>query len=125
VLRINDPQLAQSLRDAARIRLALSIPALAAPAFVAPLFGDRVQCVFLVGSRPLAVVDVVIEPRDSHLVGSSVRTLAEKHRLLVINHAGAAARKTPADGILSEGDRLTVIAALPDLQGLLHAGAPL
>src|SRR5262245_3506519 len=42
VVRLSDPQLADALRDAANVRLALSIPALAAPAFVAALFGDRV-----------------------------------------------------------------------------------
>ncbi|HEV3444182.1 MAG TPA: NAD-binding protein, partial [Gemmataceae bacterium] len=42
VLNMTDPQLAQMLRESANVRLALSIPALAAPAFVAALFGERV-----------------------------------------------------------------------------------
>src|SRR5262249_59180511 len=66
VLRLSDPHLAQTLREAARIRLALSVPALAAPAFVAALFGDRVLSVFLVGDHLLAVVDVLVQAEDTH-----------------------------------------------------------
>ena len=47
----SDPHLAQLLRDAANVRLAVSVPTLAAPAFVAALYGDRVQSVFLVRDR--------------------------------------------------------------------------
>ena len=64
VLLLSDPQLAQMLRDAANVRLAVSVPALAAPAFVAGLFGDRVLSVFLVRDRLLAVIDLVIQDDD-------------------------------------------------------------
>src|SRR5207253_9480464 len=64
VVRLSDPQLAQTLREAANVRLALSIPELAAPAFVAALFGDRVRSVFFVEERLLAVVDVVAHAHD-------------------------------------------------------------
>ena len=43
--RLYQPQLAQTLREGANIRLALDIPALAAPSFVAALFGGRVLSV--------------------------------------------------------------------------------
>mgnify|MGYP003907358231 CR=1 FL=1 len=43
VLRLSDAALAQTLREAADIRFALSVPVLAAPAFVASLLGDRVR----------------------------------------------------------------------------------
>ena len=72
VLLMADPQLAQMLRDAANMRLAVSVPALAAPAFLAGLYGDRVQSVFLVRDRLLAVIDVVIQENDP-LAGQTVR----------------------------------------------------
>ena len=77
VVCLSDPNLAQTLREAANIRLALSVPTLAAPAFVAALFGDRVQNVFLVAGRTLAVVDLLVQPQDALLIGRPVR--AERH----------------------------------------------
>ena len=64
VVRLSDPHLAQTLRESANVRLALSLPAMAAPAFVAALFGDRVQGVFRVGSRLLMVVELAVQARE-------------------------------------------------------------
>src|SRR5260370_39703909 len=66
VLLQTDHQLAQLLRDAANVRLAVSVPALAAPAFVAGLFGDRVPSVFVTQERLPADHDVVNGPEDEH-----------------------------------------------------------
>jgi Trk K+ transport system NAD-binding subunit len=65
VLRLYDTNLAQTLREAANIRLALSIPALAAPAFVAALFGDQVSTIFLVCGRLLAVQEIGVHENDT------------------------------------------------------------
>ena len=78
VLLLNDPQFAQMLRDAAGIRLAVSVPALAAPAFLAGLFGDRVASVFLLRDRLFAVLDLLIHA-DDPFVGHAVR--ARRRRL--------------------------------------------
>src|SRR5262249_23490457 len=72
VVRLTDPNLADALRTNANIRFALSVPALAAPAFVAGLFGDRVLGVCLVRGRLLAVLDLMIGPQDAALIGSTV-----------------------------------------------------
>src|SRR5262249_34974090 len=48
VIHLTDPSLAQTMREAANVRLALSIPSLAAPAFIAALFGDRAQSVLMI-----------------------------------------------------------------------------
>ena len=58
VVRLADTHLAQTLREAANVRLALSTSALAAPAFFAALYGDRVQNIFLIEGQVLAVLDV-------------------------------------------------------------------
>ena len=39
VLLLSEPQLAQMLREAANVRLAVSVPVLTAPAFLAGLYG--------------------------------------------------------------------------------------
>jgi Trk K+ transport system NAD-binding subunit len=126
VLRLFDPNLAQTLRDAANIRLALSIPTLAAPAFVAALFGDRVPTIFLVCGRLLAVEEITIRPEDSMLIGQSVRAVAVDYKLLPVGLVSGKGFSTsqPADQVLGTGERLTIIAALPDLERLMRREPP-
>ncbi|HEV2945873.1 MAG TPA: NAD-binding protein [Gemmataceae bacterium] len=122
VLRLYDTNLAQTLREAANIRLALSIPTLAAPAFVAALFGDRVPTIFLVCGRFLAVQEIAIHADDAALIGQSVRALAVDYKLLPVGlvSGNQYSNPRPADQILRPGDRLTVIAGLSDLERLLR-----
>ena len=121
VLLLNDPQFAQMLREAADVRLALSVPALAAPAFVAALFGDRVLGVFLVADRLIAVLDLVIHEGDP-FAGSALRALAIDYRLLpaaLVRADGSAPRPLLA-ARLEPGDRVTGLIALGDLERLLR-----
>src|SRR5262249_5990557 len=122
VVRLNDPHLAQTLRDAANVRLALSIPELAAPAFVAALFGDRVRSVFLVSNRLLAAVDLVVQAGDSFLADQPVWALSVDYDLLPIRLLGAGekVRDEPLRQRLAAGDCLTGILSLHDLQRLLQ-----
>lgn len=122
VLRLYDANLAKTLREAANIRLALSIPTLAAPAFVAALFGDRVPTIFLVCGRLLAVEEITIQADDHGLIGQSVRAVGIDYNLLPVALVGSKgfSNSQPADSILRAGDRLTIIAALPDLERLMR-----
>ncbi len=122
VLRLSDPYLAQTLRDAANVRLALSTSALAAPAFLAALFGDRVQNIFLVQGQALAAVELVVHKGDALLDGQSVRALAIDYHLLPVTLVAAdqAPRSQPLNHRLGVDDRLTAILALPDLVRLLR-----
>ena len=126
VLLLSDPQLAQMLREAANVRLAVSQPGLAAPAFVAGLYGDRVQSVFLVRERLFAVIDLVVQESDALLTGESVRAVAVDYRLLPV--AVLPAKGPPPEPLLAArlapGDRLAAIIALPDLENLLHRRPP-
>jgi Trk K+ transport system NAD-binding subunit len=125
VLRMADTQLARTLREAADVRLALSIPALAAPAFVAALFGDRVQSVFLVEGKLLAAVDLVVQAGDAALEGQTVRALAIDYRFVPMGLVGAdgKGKADTASARLQAGDRLTAIITLGDLQRLLQREA--
>jgi Trk K+ transport system NAD-binding subunit len=126
VVRMSDPNLAETLREAANVGFALSIPTLAAPAFVAALFGDRVQSVFLVGGRLLAAVDVLVQPGDGLLIGQSVRAVAADYHILpvaLVSHDGQT-REQFHDTRLNAGDRLVAIAALHDLERLLSRQPP-
>ncbi len=122
VLLLSDTQLAQMLREAANIRLAVSVPALAAPAFLAGLFGDRVGSAFLVRDRLLAVIDLQVQPSDTCFIGQPVRAVAVDYRLLpvAVLPAQAAPPPQPLAARLAVGDRLVAIIALSDLGDLLR-----
>lgn len=126
IVRLSQTDLAQALREAANIRYALSISALAAPAFVAALFGDRVHSLFLVGTHQLAVIEVVVQPNDPFLAAQTVRTLALDYGLLLVDVArcNRTIRSDSPDGHLQAGDRLIAIASLPDLDRLLRREQP-
>ncbi len=121
VLLQSDPNLAHMLREGARIRLAFSPPTLAAPAFVAGLFGDRVQSLFVLEERMFAVIDLVTSAGDL-LIGQSLRTLAIDYQLLpvaLLPHEGPSPRNL-LQARIRQGDRLIAILALNDLQKLLR-----
>jgi Trk K+ transport system NAD-binding subunit len=121
VLLLADPQLATMLREAADVRYALSVPMLAAPAFLASLFGDRVISVFQVRGRLFAVIDLLIQPHDP-FVGHSVRALSVDYRLQAV--AMFPAEGPPPRPLLAArlcaGDRLVAIIAVADLERLLR-----
>ncbi len=122
VVRLADPRMAHLLREAANVKLALSIPELAAPSFVAALFGDRVRCVFFVEGRLLAVVELCVPAGDAFLEGQSVRALGVDYHMLPLFLEGGAGTTKPAllQAVLAAGDRLTVVLAQADLQRLLQ-----
>jgi Trk K+ transport system NAD-binding subunit len=122
VLHLSDPNLAQTLREAANIRLALSIPTLAAPAFVAALFGDRVQSVFMIDGRLLAAFDIAIPTYDPCLAGKPVGEVAADYGLLpvAVLDAHGLLHKQPLAARLDPGCRLIAISSLPDLEHLLR-----
>jgi len=115
VLRLHDPSFAEAIREASSIRYAMAIPALAAPAFVAALFGDRVQAIFTAAGRTMVVIDVIIEEKDAFLCGKSLRALVLDYRLFPLAVSGQ-----PVNALrgyrLKVGDRITLVAELPDLE---------
>jgi Trk K+ transport system NAD-binding subunit len=119
VVRLTDPQFAEAVRAAAQIRYAVSIPALAAPAFTAALFGDRVQTLIRAGGTTLVVVEFAIEADEDHLVGQSLRAVAIDYRLLPIALAGRDLAEVRTHR-LAIGDRFTAVLELPDLERLVR-----
>jgi Trk K+ transport system NAD-binding subunit len=122
VLRLGDPHLAHSLREAANVRLAFSVANLAAPAFVAALFGDRVLNVFLVGDRLLAAVDLLVQPQDAPLIDKPVRAVAVDYRLLpvAVFDPGGAPEPQRLAARLRPGSRLVAVIGLSDLDRFVH-----
>jgi hypothetical protein len=114
------------LREAASVRLALSVPGLAAPAFVAALLGDRVQCVVRIGGRLLMVVEVAVPEGDERLEGQSVAAVVADFDLVPIALVGADGeiRSRPLDQRLAAGDRLTAVAGLATLERLFRRERP-
>jgi Trk K+ transport system NAD-binding subunit len=123
VVRLIDETFAQALREAANVKYAVSIPALAAPAFAAALLGDRMQTLLTVAGRTLAVVELVIQPGDPCLFEKSlVAAMLDYHFLpvAVSGHPPFAREGLPRAHRLVAGERLTVVMALPDLERLLR-----
>ncbi|HLJ91808.1 MAG TPA: NAD-binding protein [Gemmataceae bacterium] len=122
VLHLSDPNLAQTLREAANVRLALSIPTLAAPTFVAALFGDRVQNVFMVDGRLLAAFEVVVPSIDPCLAGQSVRAVSVDYGLVpvAVIDAQGILHPRPSEVRLECGSRFVAISMLTDLERLLR-----
>jgi Trk K+ transport system NAD-binding subunit len=147
VLLMNDPELARMLREGADVELAVSVPKLAAPAFLAGMFGDRVQTVFMVRHHLLTVIDLVLQAADP-LEGRSLRAVGIDYNLrpITVFHTGGAhlagttgawepvargkrlfpaQEGRPAQAVrLSRGDRLVAVVPLTDLERLLHRQPP-
>ena len=112
VVRMNDPDLAASTREAADIRYAVSPPALAAPAFAAALFGERIQALVAVGSRNFAVVELQADEGEQ-ITGRTLDSLCKEWTMLPLD------RTIPLDRPLVVGDRLTTLIELSHLEQLV------
>ena len=125
VVRLNDADFAAAVREAADIKYAVSVPALAAPAFVAALLGDRVQTLVTVHGRTLAVVELAVTADDDHLSGRPLADVAAEFQLQPVGLVGSPpfAVAGPANPTLSPGDRLTVAVGLAGLPALLRRSA--
>jgi len=127
VVRLSDPDFAQAAREAADIKLAVSPPALAASAFAAALYGDRIQALAAVGHRSLAVLDFVLTKDDVLHLDRSLLELMIDYRFLPLGIAGQpsfAESGVPRSYRLKLGDVLTIALAIPDLERLLRRDAP-
>lgn len=123
VVRLADPDFADAVRDVAGLQLAVSVPALAAPAFAAALYGDRVQTLVPVGGRTLAVVELNVQVADPCLGGVPLAVAMADYEFLPVAVAGQppfAADGIPCGYRLQSGDRLTVILELAKLDRLLR-----
>lgn len=113
VVRLTDNALAETLRQVADVRLALALPGLAAPAFIAALYGDRVHALFRIHQRMLAAVDVAVQPNDPCLDGQTLDAVAIDYGLLPVDGGDG-------DRRLQAGETITVIARLRDLERLFR-----
>jgi Trk K+ transport system NAD-binding subunit len=113
VMRLGDDTLAEMLREVADVRLALSLPELVAPAFVAALYGDRVESLFRVGRRMLAAVELAVQPDDPCLKDQTLRAIAIDYNVLPLAGGGADKRLQP-------GEVLVAIGALKDLERIFR-----
>ena len=120
VSRLTDPDLAKTLRQAANVRFALSIPDLAAPAFVAGLYDDHIHSVFQVEGKLLAAYALTIHDAHSPLIGQPASSLIASHGLLPVQHADASGKERP-EGVIAFGDCITGIIALENMQRAYRA----
>lgn len=77
VLRMDDAPLAAALRKTTNIRYAMGLPQLIAPAFVLPLFGDRILSLFWVEQSLHLVMEVVASKAAVGVLGKTVDQLEQ------------------------------------------------
>ena len=115
VVRLTDPLFAEAVRESADIEHAISIPALAAPAFAAALFGDRMHTLVTAAGRTLVVLEIVVDPDDGFLIGRSLRGLVLDYNLMPVAFAGRDLTELRGHR-LKIGDRVTVVAEMRDVE---------
>jgi len=123
VVRLSDPDFAQAAREAADIKLAVSPPALAASAFAAALYGDRIQALAAIEGRSLAVIDLVPAADDKAFLERSLLELMTDYKFLPLGVNGQppfSETGVPRDHRLKPGDCLTVALELADLERVLR-----
>lgn len=123
IVRLIDPQFAEAVREAADIRHAMSAPALAAPAFAAAVYGDRVQTLVTAAGHTLIVVDLLVNDAEDFLNGTSLRAITLDFALLPVALAGHDLNALRGYR-LKVGDKLTVVAELHDYERLLRLQHP-
>ena len=127
VARFDDSDFALAVREAAGIKLAISTAALAAPAFAAALYGDRVHTLVAIFGRTFAIVEFQVQAGDRCFHEQSLMATIVDYQLLPLALAGQ--EPFPRQGIpghyrLKANDRLTVIIGIPDLERLLRREPP-
>ncbi|MBP3955708.1 NAD-binding protein [Gemmata sp. G18] len=123
VVRLSEPEFAEAVREAAEIRNAMSVPALAAPAFASALYGDSVQTLVSAVGHTLVVIDLLVNDADDPLNGKSLRAIVLDYALLPVALSGRDLSDTRGYR-LKVGDKLTVVAELPDYERLLRLQQP-
>lgn len=127
VARLSDPDFTQAVRESAGLKLAVATPTLAAPAFAAALFGDRVHALVSVAGRTLAVVEATVRADDPCLHQRSLFAAMVDFQFLPVAVSGQepfAIGGIPRGYRLKPGDRLTLIVRRADLDKLLRREPP-
>lgn len=104
VMRLDDTGLARALRETIQIRLALALPQLVAPAFVLPLFGDRILTMFWWKNQVLyLVLELSITAEAVGMMGQSPRQLEKEWNCWII------APGQSDQGTLNEGQTVLMV----------------
>ncbi len=116
VLRMFDPDLAARVERTTGIYLSRSVAALAAPAFVAAIFGRRPAAVLPIGAEVLQIVDLTAERK------TDVGTLEETCQARVV--ALGATPFPVLDSTIAPGDEMRIVCTSRGLVELARHVAP-
>jgi len=117
ILRLVDPQMAKVLQEAAGMRTAFSVAALAAPAFVSQALGESVPCVFLSADEVFLVAELTVGADEPQLLGKSPAQLGEAYGVVVVGRQSVGGKFVePGEARpLVAGERFTAIMRPGDL----------
>ncbi|MEZ6139776.1 MAG: NAD-binding protein [Zavarzinella sp.] len=115
-----DTTLAETARTSAQVPFALSIPELAAPAFVAALFGDQIRAVFTVEHRLLFIVELKVHDNLDSLFDQTAMAISIDYHCVPVAIVSAEGNQSAPDSAyrLKVGDTLRLIAPLDHLDRL-------
>ena len=116
VLRMFDPDLAARVERTTGIYLSRSVSALAAPAFVAAIYGRRTAAVIPIGNEVLQIVDLTVERT------TDVKTLEQtcQARVMAVGEVAFPV----LDLEVAPGDEMRVVGTTRGLVELAHRVAP-
>lgn len=114
ILRLDDYALAGALRQTANIRFALCLPQLIAPAFVLPLFGDRILSLFWIDQTLHIVMEMIVSRDATGLIGRGENQVEASLGCKVIVHQPA------LDGVFKEGQSLIMIVRADRIKQVLE-----
>ncbi len=117
VLRMFDTTLAERVSRGFNIKTALSVSALAAPAFAAAATRVQIEHSFRIGSQLLNVRTV----QCTKLAGQTLAALEQRFNLTVLEHNDAL--HPAGDVLLAPADRITCVGALDAIRALNAAVA--
>lgn len=103
VLRMDDTQLANAMRQTTNIRYALGLPQLIAPAFVLPLFGDRILSLFWLNQSLHLIIEVAISATAEGLLGKTVQQVERQLGCWVLE------KQESRDRMISSGETVMLI----------------
>lgn len=122
ITRMDDPELAVAFRETANVRFSLSISQVAAPAFVASLYQDRVLSLFVSNNQLWSAAEVRIQPGDTVLAGSTVGQAAQLyHFKAVMLTRDDKVMTTDLDWqLLQQGDQLVILCLAHKLERFIQ-----
>ncbi|MFO0813898.1 MAG: NAD(P)-binding protein [Gemmatales bacterium] len=114
ILRLDDAALASALKQTAGVRYAMALPQLIAPAFVLPLFGDRILNLFWLDQTLYLVMEVAVSNTAQGILNRCADELVTRLGCWIL--AKASQRQEP----ITAGQTLILVMPVDEVRNVLQ-----